>query len=175
MPALSLSDHERTLSGASSTSGQSPPRTPGSGEDNPVLIHHSVSSSSAGLLISDSGVDVRQTPGAEAPEKAQLAATLEKAKPARPSLLQVAQSQRSTTTILEQEETKTAEDTLKLTSNLSALGLAPSAEILETSLPAMPLKEQKSRQIRLPRKSRKVQSQYTATELATEMRRILVA
>lgn len=175
MPALSLSDHERTLSGASSVSGQSPPRTPGSVEDNAVIIHHSVSSSSsAGPLNSDSKVDARQAQSSNALEKANPAVTLEKSKPARPSLLQMAQSQRSTTTILEQEETKTTEDSIKLTNNLSALGLVPSAEILETSVPTVPKKEEKFRQIRLPRKSRKVQSQYTATELAAEMKRILV-
>jgi hypothetical protein len=125
-------------------------------------------------LNSDSKVDARQAQSSNALEKANPAVTLEKIKPARPSLLQMAQSQRSTTTILEQEETKTAEDSIKITNNLSALGLAPSAEILETSVPTVPKKEEKFRQIRLPRKSRKVQSQYTATELAAEMKRILV-
>jgi hypothetical protein len=176
MPALSLSDHERTLSGASSATGQSPPRTPGSGEDNPVLIHESLSSSSAGLLNNDSAVEGRQMQGPTAPEKSQPGANAEKGKSARPSLLQVAHSQRSTTTILEQEETKTAEEPAQPTIDLSALGLAPSAEIMETkSRRELPKKEQRTRQIRLPRKSRKVQSQYTAGELATEMKRILIA
>jgi hypothetical protein len=59
------------------------------------------------------------------------------------------------------------------------LGLAPPIEIAMPKTVALPPAVQKkeqlgSRQIRLPRKSRAVQSQYTAVELAGEMRRILV-
>lgn len=176
MPALSLSDHARTLSGASSATGQSPPRTPGSAEDNSVLIHKSLSSSSAGLPPSDSLVEGRQKHSSSGPEQ-QPTVVSDNSKPARPSLLQMAQSQRSTTTILEQEEAKTAEEFVQPTRDLSALGLAPAVEIAESAFRREPSskKEQQTRQIRLPRKSRKVLSQYTASELAAEMKRILTA
>jgi hypothetical protein len=179
MPASSLSDHDRTLSGVSSASGHSPPTTPVAHEEGRVQIYTSQSSSSTNPLSGDSPANV---PNGRDPH--QLGNTdptpaLDKFKPVRPSLLQVAESQRSTTTVLEQDEVKAAQDSPKGANDLSALGLAPPIEISMPKTVALPPAVQKkeqlgSRQIRLPRKSRAVQSQYTAVELAGEMRRILV-
>lgn len=179
MLASSISDHDRTLSGASSVSGHSPPTTPVTREEGGVHIYTSQSSSSTDPLSSDSPADALNAKDPHRPENSFLGPTLDRFKPVRPSLLQVAESQRSTTTILEQDEVKPVQDSLKDTSDLSALGLAPPIEIsvpeAVTSTPAVPKEEQLGpRQIRLPRKSRSVYSQYSAVELAAEMRRILV-
>ncbi|GHJ85745.1 hypothetical protein NliqN6_2147 [Naganishia liquefaciens] len=181
IPASSLFHHDRTLSGASSVSGKSSPTTPIAHEENRVHIYASQSSSSTDPLSNHSLANVSyvQDPAQRGDPPAVPAS--DKSKPVRPSLLQLAESQRSTTTILEQDEVKLApvSPKSKSASDLSALGLAPPVEIsiprTVTSSPSMPKKEQiGSRQICLARRSRTVHSQYTALELAAEMRRIIV-
>lgn len=182
IPTSSLSDHHRTLSGVSSASGHSPPTTPVTHEEGRVHIYTSQSSSSTNPLSGDSPANVPNVRDPHQLGNTDPAPAPDKSKPVRPSLLQVAESQRSTTTILEQDEVKPAQESPKGPNDLSALGLAPLAPPIEISVPqmvtlppAIPKKEQLgSRQVRLPRKSRAVQSQYTAVELAGEMRRILV-
>lgn len=181
IPTSSLFEHDRTLSGASSMSGQSSPTTPVGHEEGRVRIYASQSSSSTDPLSSDSPANVSNIQDPYQLGNTFVPAAPEKFKPVRPSLLQLAESQRSTTTILEQDEVKLAQVSPKpkSASDLSALGLAPPIEISapESVTPdsLLPKKEQFGpRQIRLPRRSRTEHSQYTALELAAEMRRILV-
>ncbi|KAJ9125259.1 hypothetical protein QFC22_000214 [Naganishia vaughanmartiniae] len=175
--SLSVSDHARTFSGTSSSlSEHSPPRTPGNNEGDPAAIYNSTSSGSADTLHCDASTDSTRVQTLALLDGPSSSASQDKTPRAvRPSLLQQAESQRSMTPILEQDEAKAPEPTFKRADNLSALGLAPSLEIVTpASLLKSVKEEKKTRRIRLPRNSRKVQSQYTQTELAGEIRRILV-
>lgn len=177
MSSLSISDHARTFSGTSSSlSEHSPPQTPGTNEGDPAAIYNSTSSKSADTLHCDASVEATRVQTLAPLDGSSVLTPQDKTPRAvRPTLLQQAESQRSMAPILEQDEAKVPEPAVKPAESLSALGLGPALEIAKQApSPLSVTEEKKTRRIRLPRRSRKVQSQYTLIELAEEIRRILV-
>ncbi|KAJ9108791.1 hypothetical protein QFC21_000111 [Naganishia friedmannii] len=176
MSSLSVSNHARTFSGTSSSlSEHSPPRTPGTNEGDPATIYNSTSFASADTLHGDASTDSTRVPNAPLDGPSLSTSQDKTPRAVRPSLLQHAESQRSMTPIMEQDEAKFPEQIVKPAESLSALGLAPPLKIAKTVDIPLPVKEEKkTRRIRLPRRSRMVESQYTLIELTEEIRRILV-
>jgi hypothetical protein len=177
LPSLS-SEHGRTTSSASSQiMDSSPPRTPGSTETAQVNIAGSGSSCSIDGMHASTSV-----------ESADLAivgkawtnsATADKnQKSVRPRLLQLAENNSSSATIVEQDESGSEAGAKSVLSPPVTATLEPSPEVVKPVVvaiptPAGPLVVSKVRKIPLRRKSRQVSSELDNMSLADNLRRIL--
>ena len=177
LPSLS-SEHGRTTSSASSQiMDNSPPRTPGSTETGQVNIAGSGSSCSIDGMHASTSV-----------ESADLAivgkawtnsATVDKnQKSVRPRLLQLAENNSSSATIVEQDESGSEAGAKSVLSPPVTATLEPSLEVVKPvvvaiPVPAGPLVVSKVRKIPLRRKSRLVSSELDNMSLADNLRRIL--
>jgi hypothetical protein len=174
VPALSMSEHGRTMSTTSSQMiDTSPPRTPGSNETAQVGIAGSGSSCSLEGMPTSESVDSADM---AIVGKAWTNSVSEKAqKSARPRLLQLAESKLSTSTIIEQDEGG-SEAGKQASSAPSTSKLEPSIEILPAVVEHRPVEMKaisKVRRIPLRYYANPVKSTASKTASAEAMRRIL--
>ena len=174
VPSLS-SDHGRTTSSASSQiMDNSPPRTPGSAETAQVNIAGSGSSCSIDGLHTSGSVDsadlavVGKAWTNTVPDKSQ--------KTVRPRLLQLAETNSSSATIVEQDESGSEAGKSALSPPQTAK-LEPSLDIVKPitvqDRPAQPQIVSKIRKIPLRRRARPLSSKVDNMSLADNLRRIL--
>jgi hypothetical protein len=174
VPSLS-SDHGRTTSSASSQiMDNSPPRTPGSADTVQVNIAGSSSSCSIDGMHASNSVDsadmaiVGKAWTNTVPDKSQ--------KTVRPRLLQLAETNSSSATIIEQDESG-SEAGKSAFSPPQTAKLEPSLDIVKPvtveDRPAAPQIVSKVRKIPLRRRARPVSSKVDNMSLADNLRRIL--